>query len=139
MRDHAGAVLIRLGELHPEAGLAPGLDDACRSAFLRWMSFVASAIYAHYWLKDDPSRLVAEATDKAMVMTLARGNALFQNVTDSDVVTQIADAVRFFVGDGTADNPNAGILFGNGYSYTTYEGACAAYYQFRRLETSASV
>ena len=24
------------------------------------MSFVSSAIYAHYWLKDDPSRLVPE-------------------------------------------------------------------------------
>ena len=43
-----------------------------------------------------------------------------------DVVTQIAQAIRFFVGDGTADNPNAGILFGNGYSYTTYEGACTS-------------
>jgi CubicO group peptidase (beta-lactamase class C family) len=32
--------------------------------------------------------------------------------------------LRFFVGNGTADNPNAGILLGNGYSYTTYGGAC---------------
>lgn len=32
--------------------------------------------------------------------------------------------LRFFVGNGTADNPNAGILLGNGHSYTTYGGAC---------------
>ena len=32
--------------------------------------------------------------------------------------------VRIFIGDGTADNPNAGILYGNGYSYTGYEGVC---------------
>ena len=32
--------------------------------------------------------------------------------------------LRVFVGNGTADNPNAGILIGNGYSYTTYGGAC---------------
>jgi CubicO group peptidase (beta-lactamase class C family) len=32
--------------------------------------------------------------------------------------------LRVFVGNGTADNPNAGILLGNGYSYTTYGGAC---------------
>ena len=36
----------------------------------------------------------------------------------------ITDFIRFFVGAGTADNPNAGILFGNGYSYTAYAGAC---------------
>jgi GST-like protein len=58
----SGAILVRLGELHPEAGLAPGPDDSRRSAFLRWMTFVSSAIYAHYWLKDDPSRLVADAS-----------------------------------------------------------------------------
>lgn len=36
-----------------------------------------------------PSRLVVEATDQAMVMTLARQNAIFQNVTDSQVCTQL--------------------------------------------------
>jgi GST-like protein len=57
----SAAILVRLGELHPESALAPGTGDPRRSAFLRWMSFVSSAIYAHYWLKDDPSRLVADA------------------------------------------------------------------------------
>jgi GST-like protein len=57
----SAAILIRLGELHPEAGLAPGPDDPRRGAFLRWMTFVSSQIYAHFWLKDDPSRLVADA------------------------------------------------------------------------------
>ena len=37
---------------------------------------------------------------------------------------QPVNILRMFVGDGTADNPNAGILFGNGYSYTAYAGAC---------------
>lgn len=36
-----------------------------------------------------PSRLVVEATDQAMVMTLSRQNAIFQNVTDSQVCTQL--------------------------------------------------
>lgn len=58
----SAAMLIRLGELHPEAGLAPGPDDPRRGAFLRWMTFVSSQIYAHFWLKDDPSRLVADAS-----------------------------------------------------------------------------
>ncbi len=30
----------------------------------------------------------------------------------------LADFIRIFSGDGTADNPNAGLLFGNGFSYT---------------------
>ena len=32
--------------------------------------------------------------------------------------------MRVFVGNGTADNPNAGILAGNGYSYVAHAGAC---------------
>lgn len=56
----SAAILIWLAEQHPQAGLAPAAGDPARGAFLRWMVFVSSAIYAHYWLKDDPSRLVAD-------------------------------------------------------------------------------
>jgi GST-like protein len=59
----SAAILLRLAETHPASGLAPAVDDPRRGAFLRWASFVSSAIYAHYWLKDDPSRLVP---DKAL-------------------------------------------------------------------------
>ncbi len=41
----------------------------------------------------------------------------------SDPITAF---IRFFVGDGTADNPDAGILFGNGYSFTDYDGTCSS-------------
>jgi len=57
----SAAILVRLGELHPDARLAPGPDDPRRSQFLRWMSFVSASIYAHFWLKDDPFRLVSDA------------------------------------------------------------------------------
>lgn len=63
----SAAILIRLGELHPDAGLAPGPDDPRRSAFLRWMAFVSSAIYAHYWAKDDPMRLVSDPAQADVV------------------------------------------------------------------------
>lgn len=56
----SAAILIWLAEQHPEARLAPAAGDPARGAFLRWMAFVSSAIYAHYWLKDDPGRLVAD-------------------------------------------------------------------------------
>jgi GST-like protein len=61
------AILLRLAELHPRARLAPAADDPRRGAFLRWMSFVASAIYAHYWLKDDPMRLVSDAAQAPVI------------------------------------------------------------------------
>lgn len=54
----SAAILIWLAEQHPQAGLAPQPGDLRRAQFLRWMSFVSSAIYALYWVKDDPSRLV---------------------------------------------------------------------------------
>ena len=56
----SAAILIWLAEQHPQARLAPAPGDPARGPFLRWMSFVSSAIYAHYWLKDDPMRLVSD-------------------------------------------------------------------------------
>jgi hypothetical protein len=38
----------------------------------------------------------------------------------------IADFIQIFIGNGTAPHPNAGILLGNGYSYTGYAGACTS-------------
>lgn len=53
----SAAILTWLADSHPESGLAPGLSDPTRPAFLRWMSFVSASIYSQYWLRDDPSRL----------------------------------------------------------------------------------
>ncbi|WP_448661453.1 type VI secretion system tip protein VgrG [Sphingomonas sp. CJ20] len=36
-----------------------------------------------------PSRLIVEATDKAMAMTLARRNAIFEKMSDSDVIKKL--------------------------------------------------
>jgi GST-like protein len=65
----SAAILLRLGELHAQAGLAPAPDDPRRSAFLRWMAFVSSAVYAHYWLKDDPMRLVSDPAQAPVIET----------------------------------------------------------------------
>ena len=65
--SESAAILTRLAEMHPEARLAPAVADPGRGQFLRWMSFVSSAIYAHYWLKDDLSRLVADKARHADV------------------------------------------------------------------------
>ena len=61
----SAAILIWLAERHPGAGLGPQHGDATRAQFLRWMSFVSSAIYSLYWVKDDPSRLVPDPAGHA--------------------------------------------------------------------------
>jgi len=59
MMTESAAILIWLADAYPAGALAPPAASAQRPAFLRWMAFVSSAIYALYWVKDDPSRLMA--------------------------------------------------------------------------------
>ena len=61
----SAAILIWLAEQHPQARLAPLPGDPGRAQFLRWMSFVSSAIYSLYWVKDDPARLVPDPAGHA--------------------------------------------------------------------------
>lgn len=61
----SAAILIWLAEQHPQARLAPQAGDPARAQFLRWMSFVSSAIYSLFWVKDDPSRLVPDRAGHA--------------------------------------------------------------------------
>ena len=63
----SAAILIWLAEAHPQARLAPAAGDPRRAQFLRWMAFVASSIYAHYWVRDDPSRVAADNAAQAEV------------------------------------------------------------------------
>lgn len=64
----SAAILIALAEMHPERRLVPPPGDPRRRQFLRWMSFVSSAIYSLYWVKDDPARLAPDpAAQPALV------------------------------------------------------------------------
>ncbi len=76
----SAAILIYLADLHPEAGLAPRPADPKRARFLRWMTYVSSAIYALYWVKGDPMRFALRPED---------GPALVDRVHD-----RIADCWR---------------------------------------------
>jgi len=55
----SAAILIWLGDLHPEVGFAPEPSAAARRPYLRWMSYVSSAIYALHWIKPDVQRIGA--------------------------------------------------------------------------------
>ena len=55
----SAAILIWLGDLHRDAGLAPRSMAAARRPYLRWMSYVSSAIYALHWIKPDVRRIGA--------------------------------------------------------------------------------
>ncbi|WP_077960752.1 glutathione S-transferase family protein [Ensifer adhaerens] len=65
----SAAILIWLADAYPHGRLAPVLADVKRPEFLRWMTFVSSAIYALYWIADDPSRVTDKAEDHAAVKT----------------------------------------------------------------------
>ena len=67
LMTESAAILIWLADAHPAARLAPAVDSPLRPAFLRWMVFVSSAIYAHYWARDVPSRLVNDPAAQAEV------------------------------------------------------------------------
>jgi GST-like protein len=51
-------ILIWLTETYGDGALAPRPGDPARPAFLRWMAFVNSQLYAHFWVRDDASRVV---------------------------------------------------------------------------------
>lgn len=67
LMTESAAILIWLADAHPAARLAPAVDSPLRPAFLRWMAFVSAAIYAHYWARDVPSRLVKDPAGQAEV------------------------------------------------------------------------
>jgi GST-like protein len=64
----SAAILIWLADTYPDARLAPAPGHARRPAFLRWMNFVSAAIYATFWIGDEPSLLVeGEAAEQYLL------------------------------------------------------------------------
>ena len=56
----SAAILIWLADAHAPGELAPRADAPERPAFLRWMVYVPAAIYAMFWVRDEPSRLAGD-------------------------------------------------------------------------------
>jgi GST-like protein len=68
LMTESAAILIHLADSHPAARMSPALDDPRRPAFLRWMVYVAAQIYGQVWARDDPARLAAEESHKAVIL-----------------------------------------------------------------------
>jgi len=63
----SAAILLWLAEQYPQRRLAPPAGDSRRAAFLRWMVYIPASIYSLYWIRDDPSRLAADAAAEALI------------------------------------------------------------------------
>lgn len=63
----SAAILIWLADRYPEGRLAPAPLHRRRAAYLRWMSFVSSAIYGLAWIRNDPLRIVSDPAQEAVV------------------------------------------------------------------------
>ena len=67
LMTESAAILIWLADNHPQARLSPPLESPHRAAFLRWMAFVSAAIYALFWVFDDPSRMTDDRAQQALI------------------------------------------------------------------------
>ncbi|MDM0001600.1 glutathione S-transferase family protein [Variovorax sp. J22P240] len=92
----SAAILIWLGDRYPEAALAPRPDDPSRAQYLRWMAFVSGAIYAMYWVRDDPSRL-ADSPDAEAVVAERSAERIAQCWRIMDA--QMPHGPRYLLGD----------------------------------------
>lgn len=82
----SAAILIGLADAYPKARLAPKIGDARRFQYLRWMSFVSSAIYALYWVKGDPGRVgIPERYEDAAVAEVHAAIAANWKLMDEEV------------------------------------------------------
>jgi len=90
----SGAMVLLLGERHPEAQLVPAADDPQRPNFLRWLFFVTAGIYATFRFDDYPERWVSGDTAQQDLRERV-GNAR------KDMLRQLdgAAAAPFFLGD----------------------------------------
>jgi GST-like protein len=67
LMTESAAILIWLADAYPEARLSPAVNHVTRPAYLRWMNFISSAIYALYWIRDNPLRITDRIEDHAEI------------------------------------------------------------------------
>ncbi len=68
LMTESAAILIHLADRHPQGRLAPAPDAPARAQFLRWMSYLPAQIYSMFWVRDEPSRLAADAAAEKVIL-----------------------------------------------------------------------
>lgn len=91
----SAAILIWLADLHPEARLAPAVDDPQRRQFLRWLLYVSSAIYSLHWIKPDVKRIGAPESSRDAVVDAVHERIAF---CWANMDTQLTPG-RYLLGD----------------------------------------
>jgi GST-like protein len=95
LMTESSAILIWLADSHPEARLSPTMAAHARPAFLRWMAFVSSALYALYWIRDDPSRII----DDAELGKIAKARIGDRFIDCWRIMERQVDPGRYILGD----------------------------------------
>lgn len=67
----SAAMMIYLADTHPEKGLSPALNDPRRARFLRWMLFLAAAIYNSDLRMYYPERYTTDAAAASSIKAKA--------------------------------------------------------------------
>lgn len=67
----SAAIALHLGETHPGSGLCPPPDAPDRPAFLRWLLFLAAAVYPTFTYADYPERFAPSAPAELAAGALA--------------------------------------------------------------------
>ncbi len=107
------------------AALASGLDSGDNGdgpAAATWALSVLAASRRELGGPGRPAAPVATSTGEPA--GLHPGAAQAAAPSANATAWQPGSILRIFVGNGTEDHPNAGILLGNGYTWTKYGGVC---------------
>jgi GST-like protein len=95
LMTESAAILIWLADSHPEARMAPTMAAQARPAFLRWMAFVSAAIYALYWIRDDPTRII----DDPELGKIAKARIADRFMACWTIMEAQTDPGRYILGD----------------------------------------
>lgn len=74
----SAAIILTLGERHPETGLVPMTDAAERPAFLRWLIYMAASPYMTFVQFNHPERFLEDPHTHAALVANARNRLKHQ-------------------------------------------------------------
>jgi glutathione S-transferase len=92
----SAAMVLVLGERHPEGGLVPGSSDGDHPIFLRWLLFMAASVYMTFVRSNHPERFTTDETGIEGV----RRAALRDATRYFDMLDDAIEGSPYFLGSG---------------------------------------